>query len=84
MVKIELPSKKYKIISSFCMVTLGRASNMLHNKEFFSKAGFSRNLNFKSKVRGIAMNPVDHPHGGRTKSNSPELTPWGKIAKKNK
>jgi ribosomal protein L2 len=32
----------------------------------------------------VAMNPVDHPHGGRTKTNSPELTPWGKIAKLNK
>lgn len=84
MVKIELPSKKYKIVSSYCMITLGRASNYLHNKEFFTKAGFSRKLNFRPKVRGIAMNPVDHPHGGRTKTNSPELTPWGKIAKKNK
>jgi large subunit ribosomal protein L2 len=35
-------------------------------------------------VRGVAMNPVDHPHGGRTKTNSPEVTPWGKIAKFNK
>jgi large subunit ribosomal protein L2 len=30
----------------------------------------------------VAMNPVDHPHGGRTKSNSPEVTPWGKVTKK--
>jgi ribosomal protein L2 len=35
-------------------------------------------------VRGVAMNPVDHPNGGRTKSCSPELSPWGWIAKKNK
>lgn len=83
-VKIELPSKKYKIISPYCMVTLGRSSNVLHNKEFFTTAGYSRKINFRPKVRGVATNPVDHPHGGRTKSNSPELTPWGKIAKKNK
>jgi large subunit ribosomal protein L2 len=35
-------------------------------------------------VRGVAMNPVDHPHGGRTKSSSPEISPWGWVAKKNK
>ena len=41
-------------------------------------------MGFRPNVRGVAMNPVDNPHGGRTKTNSPELTPWGKIAKKNK
>jgi len=56
-------------------VTLGRASNIFNDKQFFVKAGHSRKLGFKSKVRGVAMNPVDHPHGGRTKTNSPELTP---------
>lgn len=83
-VKISLPSGETKMISLYCMVTLGRASNVLHNKEFFCKAGFNRNLGFKPKTRGVAMNPVDHPHGGRTKTNSPEMTPWGKIAKLNK
>lgn len=83
-VKIALPSGLTKIISPYCMITLGRASNILHKKEFFTKAGYYRNLGFKSKVRGVAMNPIDHPHGGRTKTNSPELTPWGKIAKFNK
>jgi len=74
-VKISLPSGLTKIISPYCMITLGRASNILHKKEFFTKAGYYRNLGFKSKVRGVAMNPIDHPHGGRTKTNSPELTP---------
>lgn len=75
MIKVSLPSGKFKIVSPYCMVTLGRASNLLHNKEFFTKSGYFRNLGFKSSVRGVAMNPVDHPHGGRTKTNSPELTP---------
>lgn len=83
-IKILLPSGLTKILSQYCLVTLGRVSNIQHNNEFFCKAGYYRNLGFKSKVRGVAMNPVDHPHGGRTKSNSPEVTPWGKIAKCNK
>jgi large subunit ribosomal protein L2 len=74
-IKISLPSGTTKIVSQYCFVTLGRVSNIQHQKEFFCKAGYYRNLGFKSKVRGVAMNPVDHPHGGRTKSNSPEVTP---------
>jgi large subunit ribosomal protein L2 len=83
-IKILLPSGNTKIVSQYCLVTLGRSSNLFHQKEFFCKAGYYRHLGFKSKVRGVAMNPVDHPHGGRTKTNSPEVTPWGKIAKFNK
>jgi large subunit ribosomal protein L2 len=75
LVKIQLPTGVIKIISIYCIVTLGRASNFGHKKEFFTKAGFYRNKGIKPSVRGVAMNPVDHPHGGRTKSNSPELTP---------
>ena len=74
-IKISLPSGSTKIVSQYCLVTLGRSSNVHHHKEFFCKAGFYRNLGFKPKVRGVAMNPVDHPHGGRTKTNSPEVTP---------
>lgn len=84
LVKIQLPTGLIKIISIYCLVTLGRASNYNNKKEFLTKAGFNRNLGFRPIVRGVAMNPVDHPHGGRTKTNSPELTPWGKIAKLNK
>ena len=39
---------------------------------------------FKPKVRGVARNPVDHPHGGRTKTNQPEVSIWGWVAKRNK
>lgn len=82
--RILLPTGIIKIISIFCSATLGRASNINHNREFFIKAGFSRNKGIRPTVRGVAMNPVDHPHGGRTKTSSPEYTPWGKIAKFNK
>lgn len=82
--RVMLPTGLVKIISIFCSATLGRASNIFNNKEFLVKAGFNRNRGIRPSVRGVAMNPVDHPHGGRTKTNSPELTPWGKIAKFNK
>jgi len=82
--KIILPTGKIKIISIYCLVSLGRASNIFYKNQFFSKAGYNRNLGIRPSVRGVAMNPIDHPHGGRTKSNSPEVTPWGKIAKRNR
>lgn len=81
---IKLPTGVLVTISGYCSVTLGRASNILHKKTIKGKAGFTRNLGFRPTVRGVAMNPVDHPHGGRTKTSSPEVTPWGKIAKKTK
>lgn len=82
--RIVLPTGLVRIISIFCSGTLGRASNIDHNREFFVKAGYNRNKGVRPSVRGVAMNPVDHPHGGRTKTISPEVTPWGKIAKRNK
>lgn len=84
LVKIILPTGKIKILSMFNIVTIGIASNNNNLNSFYSKAGYKRLSGFRPKVRGVAMNPVDNPHGGRTKTNSPELTPWGKIAKKGK
>jgi len=81
---IKLPTGKLILISGYCSVTLGRASNVLHKKTIVGKAGLNRLSGSRPTVRGVAMNPVDHPHGGRTKTSSPEVTPWGKIAKKNK
>jgi large subunit ribosomal protein L2 len=73
--KIRLPSLKSIFVSSDCMVTLGRSSNVFSNKEIVGKAGRNVLIGKRPSVRGVAMNPVDHPHGGRTKTNSPELTP---------
>jgi large subunit ribosomal protein L2 len=73
--KIRLPSSKNIYILSDCMVTLGRCSNIFANKEIVGKAGRNVLRGKRPSVRGVAMNPVDHPHGGRTKTNSPELTP---------
>ncbi len=82
--KIKLPSGQIVEISTNTGVVLGRNSNIWKFKEVIGKAGRNIIRGFKSSVRGVAMNPVDHPHGGRTKTNSPEKTPWGKIAKYNK
>lgn len=75
LVKIILPTGKIKILSMFNSVTVGRASNLFNFNKFLTKAGYNRNMGYRPNVRGVAMNPVDNPHGGRTKTNSPELTP---------
>lgn len=81
---VQLPSGKVLSISTGCTAVLGRNSNIWSFKEVVGKAGRNFLKGFKPSVRGVAMNPVDHPHGGRTKTNSPEKTPWGKVTKFNK
>jgi len=83
-VKVTLPTGTIKVLSMFNLATVGRASNYQNLSQFFTKAGYYRKLGYRPIVRGVAMNPVDNPHGGRTKTNSPEVTPWGKIAKHGK
>lgn len=78
---IQLPSKRRKYFSLYCFVTIGRNANLLKKYSVIGKAGFNRQLGKSSIVRGVAMNPVDHPHGGRTKTNKPEVSLWGNIAK---
>ena len=84
LVKITLPSKKCIFVTSFCFVLLGKNSQNQRKFCCVGKAGINKNLGIKPKVRGVARNPVDHPHGGRTKTNKPEVSIWGWIAKKNK
>ena len=81
---IKTPSNKFRIIHETAYVMLGRNSNTLPKGIWLGKAGFNIKKGFRPSVRGVAKNPVDHPHGGRTKSNSPERTPWGRVAKYNK
>ena len=84
LVKVTLPSKRIKIISGWCFVITGRNSKPEFKFNRLGKAGVNFLTGKKSKVRGVAKNPVDHPHGGRTKTNQPEVSPWGWIAKRNK
>nr|QBI37877.1 ribosomal protein L2 [Tetrahymena rostrata]QGS65254.1 ribosomal protein L2 [Tetrahymena rostrata] len=81
---LKLPTGKKKYFSGFSKATIGRNSNFLNKFIVIGKAGINRWKGFKPVVRGVAMNPVDHPHGGRTKTNQPEMSPWGWITKKNK
>nr|WIA66212.1 ribosomal protein L2 [Apopellia endiviifolia]WIA66417.1 ribosomal protein L2 [Apopellia endiviifolia]WIA66458.1 ribosomal protein L2 [Apopellia endiviifolia]WIA66499.1 ribosomal protein L2 [Apopellia endiviifolia]WIA66540.1 ribosomal protein L2 [Apopellia endiviifolia] len=81
---VRLPSGVDKLIDSRCRATIGIVSNPNHGKRKLSKAGQSRWLGRRPIVRGVAMNPVDHPHGGgegRTKGGRPSVSPWGKPTK---
>lgn len=75
--QLKLPSNKIIRISTESFANLGVVSNTQHNLICLGKAGRNRNLNNRPITRGIAMNPVDHPHGGRTNGGRPSVTPWG-------
>lgn len=76
--KVRLPSSSIITISSSCFITLGILSNKFKRLSSIGKAGRNRLLGLKPTVRGIAMNPVDNPHGGRTNGGCSWVTPWGK------
>jgi large subunit ribosomal protein L2 len=75
--KIRLPSNKIVEITSNAFCSIGVVSNQKHNLCYKGKAGKNRHRGIRPTVRGIAMNPVDHPHGGRTNGGRPSVTPWG-------
>jgi large subunit ribosomal protein L2 len=78
--KIKFPSGEIKIFSSHDHCVLGSLSNRLWNNQVIGKAGRSRLLGRRPHVRGVAMNPVDHPHGGNTSTGRLSVTPWAKPA----
>jgi len=78
---LRLPSGTRIEVSLECRATVGRVAGEEHRMEAIGKAGRNRNKGWRPTVRGEAMNPVDHPHGGRTRGGRPEVTPWGRIAK---
>lgn len=75
--KIKLPSKKVIEISTCSFANIGIVSNLKNNQIVKGNAGTNRRMGIRPTVRGIAMNPVDHPHGGRTNGGRPSVTPWG-------
>lgn len=82
-VTVRLPSGEMRKIHRLCMATVGEVSNSEHNTHVIGKAGRTRWLGVRPTVRGTAMNPIDHPHGGgegRSKGRHP-VTPWGKPTK---
>jgi len=78
---IRLPSGVKKFFSLYAVLTFGSSALKLKRKIQNTKSGFWRSFGLKNAVRGVAMNPVDHPHGGRTKSIKYPRTPWGKTTK---
>ena len=82
--RIKLSSGEFRLYPADTIVCLGSVSNPLHQLTSLGKAGRSRWLGRRPSVRGVAMNPVDHPHGGgegKTSGGRPSVTPWGKVAK---
>jgi len=82
---IRMPSSEVRKIPIKCRATIGQIGNVEHESQSLGKAGRSRWLGRKGGVRGVAMNPVDHPHGGgegKAPQGSPHpVTPWGKATK---
>jgi large subunit ribosomal protein L2 len=78
--QIKLPSGEVRLVLQDCYATIGQVGNIDHENVNIGKAGRSRWLGKRPKVRGVAMNPVDHPHGGgegRTSGGRHPVTPWG-------
>jgi len=85
--QVKLSSGELRLIPADCMATIGAVSNADHANVKLGKAGRKRWLGVRPTVRGVAMNPVDHPHGGgegRTSGGRHPVTPWGKGTKGNK
>ena len=81
---IKLPSGEVRLVSDQCMATIGQVGNRAFEQIVSGKAGRSRWLGRRPKVRGVVMNPVDHPHGGgegKTSGGRHPVSPWGKPTK---
>lgn len=81
---LRMPSSEVRMVHLDCWATVGVLGNAEYKNIVFGKAGRTRQRGFRPSVRGMAMNPVDHPHGGgegRSKSGSHPRTPWGKGCK---
>jgi len=83
-VLLRLPSGELRNVLAECHATIGQVGNIEHENVVLGKAGRARWLGYRPAVRGTAMNPIDHPHGGgegRTKGGRHPVTPWGKPTK---
>jgi large subunit ribosomal protein L2 len=83
-VSLRLPSGEIRMVRKECYATIGQVSNIDHENITVGKAGRSRWLGKRPKVRGVAMNPIDHPLGGgegRSSGGRHPVTPWGKPTK---
>lgn len=81
---IRLPSGEIRLINAKCLATIGRVGNTDHSSQSLGKAGRARWMGRRPTVRGVAMNPVDHPMGGgegRTSGGGHPRSPWGQLSK---
>ena len=81
---IRMPSGELRLALVECMATIGQVGNEEHENEKFGKAGKTRWLGKRPEVRGMVMNPCDHPMGGgegKSKGNKHPMSPWGTLAK---
>ena len=81
---VKMPSSEIRLIKINCMASIGRVGNVEHNNIVMGKAGRKRWLGVMPTVRGVAMNPVDHPMGGgegRTSGGGHPQSPWGLLSK---
>jgi len=78
---IALPSGEHRMFPNTCKACFGNVSNENNNLIIIKKAGRSRWLNKRPTVRGVAMNPIDHPHGGNTSGGIHPKTPWARLTK---
>lgn len=82
--QLRLGSGELRLVRQECMATVGAVSNPDNSNQNFGKAGRTRHQGKRPAVRGVAMNPIDHPHGGgegRTSGGRHPVTPWGKPTK---
>jgi large subunit ribosomal protein L2 len=77
-VTLRLSSSEMRLVHARCMATIGEVGNAEHELASWGKAGKTRWMGRRPKVRGEVMNPVDHPHGGRTRGGRNVVSPWGK------
>jgi large subunit ribosomal protein L2 len=81
---MKLCSSEVRLVNGECFASIGAMSNQDHSNRSYGKAGRMRWLGRRPIVRGVAMNPIDHPHGGgegRTSGGRHPVTPWGKKTK---
>jgi len=82
-VQLRLPSGEIRLVNRRCMATVGQVGNIEHENQSLGKAGRARHMGKRPEVRGVVMNPRDHPHGGgegKSPTGMPPKTPWGQPA----
>jgi len=77
-VTLRMASTEMRLVHGRCLATIGEVGNAEHELVSWGKAGKTRWMGRRPKVRGEVMNPVDHPHGGRTRGGRNVVSPWGK------